>query len=442
LDQEQNMASLQERNGSYRVLFPFHGKLHSFTIGQVKPDEAENKARQVDYLLMRLKQKLVQLPPGIDIVEFLRHDGKPPATVPRLPDSPRKSVTLSHLKDRYLGTLGNGAVEANTLYTLKIHLSHACRILGEGLPLGEVSLQTLQGYVDKRAKEKVSAYTIRKEVRTLKAAWRWGGPMKLTAGPLPSEGIRYPKLDEKPPFMTRAEIERQIKAGGDAATFWDCLYLQTSEVRELLAYVERHALHPWVYPAVCFAAHTGARRSEITRALVADVDFDGNTVLIREKKRSQGQRTTRRVPLTPLLKKVLRKWLAVHPGGPSLFSHGELVARSRKRSRTTGHKGEKTRQSSLNGRLSGVQTRERPAPSALTRDEIHDHFKRTLRNGKWEVVRGLHCLRHSFISACASKGIDQRIVQEWCGHMDEATSRRYRHLWPSVQQEAIRRVFG
>ena len=37
------------------------------------------------------------------------------------------------------------------------------------------------------------------------------------------------------------------------------------------------------------------------RGLVADVDFDGQTVLIREKKRAKGKTTTRRVPLTPLL---------------------------------------------------------------------------------------------------------------------------------------------
>lgn len=40
------MASLQERNGSYRILFCYHGKLHSFTLGKVQPGEAENKARQ------------------------------------------------------------------------------------------------------------------------------------------------------------------------------------------------------------------------------------------------------------------------------------------------------------------------------------------------------------------------------------------------------------
>ena len=39
------MASLQEPNGSYRILFCYHGKLHTFTIGKVGKDEAENKAR-------------------------------------------------------------------------------------------------------------------------------------------------------------------------------------------------------------------------------------------------------------------------------------------------------------------------------------------------------------------------------------------------------------
>src|SRR5262249_26294574 len=154
------------------------------------------------------------------------------------------------------------------------------------------------------------------------------------------------------------------------------------------------------------------------------------------------QRTTRRVPLTPFLAGVLKGWLAVHPGGPALFCQGGAVGRSRKRSRTTGHKGEKTRASSLKGRLAAVRKREVPAASALTRDEAHDHLKRTLAGSKWEVVPGWHCLRHSFISACASKAVDQRLIDEWTGHSTEEQRKRYRHLYPSTQQEAIATVFG
>jgi integrase len=435
------MASLQERNGSYRVLFCHNSKLYSFTIGKVHKNEAENKARQVDYLLMRLKQRLLVLPEGTDIVTFVKHDGNPPAAGPTLPEAPRQPITLGRLKERYLDTHGNGTVEANSLGTSRLHLNHFCRVLGDGLPLGELNLARLQDYVNTRSKDKTAPTTIRKEVATLRGAWNWGEPMGLTQGRFPNKGLRYPKADEKPPFMTMVEIRRQLASGG-ADTLWECLYLQAGEVSELLAHVKANAAYPWIYPLCCFAAHTGARRSELLRALVADVDFAVNVVTVREKKRSRGRRTTRRVPLTPFLREVLGEWLKEHPGGPALFCHGGEVARSKKRSRTTGHQNEKKRPSSLKGRMATVKKRERPSQGALTRNEVHDHLRRVLAGTKWEQMRGLHTLRHSFVSACASKGIDQRLVQEWCGHMNEETSRRYRHLWPSTQQEAIKRVFG
>jgi integrase len=391
---------------------------------------------------MRLKQRLIVLPEGTDIVTFVEHDGNPPLQGPTLPNAPRQAVTLGQLKSRYLSTFANGTIEANSLETCRLHLNHFVRALGEGYPLGEFSLSKAQQYVDHRAKAKISPVTIRKEMATLRGAWNWGQPMKLTQGQFPSKGLRYPKADDKPPFMTMSEIERQIAAGGDEATLWEALYLQSHEVTALLAHVKKDASHPWIHPLCCFAAHTGARRSEILRALVADVDFDSNTVLVREKKRNQAMRTTRRVPLTPTLKKVLKAWLKVHPGGPALFCQADTVARSKKRSKTTGHQSQKNRPTSQTGRLAGVKKRERPAHAALTRNEVHDHFKRVLAGTNWERMRGLHCLRHSFISACASKGVDQRLVEEWAGHMNEATSRRYRHLYPSSQQEAIRTVFS
>jgi site-specific recombinase XerD len=78
-----------------------------------------------------------------------------------------------------------------------------------------LSLSRLQEYVNKRAEAKLSPVTIRKEIATLRAAWNWGEPMGLISGKFPNRGLRYPKADEKPPFMTMAEIKRQIAAGGD-----------------------------------------------------------------------------------------------------------------------------------------------------------------------------------------------------------------------------------
>jgi len=432
------MASLQERNGSYRVLFCYHSKQHAFTIGKVEPDEAQNKVKQVDYLLMRLKQRLITLPDGVDIVTFVEHDGNPP-DVPTLPQAPRKAVTIGHLKDRYVSAHSNGTIELSSLNTCKIHFKHVIGFLGEGFPIGELSTANLQDYVNHRAKAKISPITIRKELATLRAGWNWGETMGLTEGKFPNKGLRFPKADQKPPFMPMAEIERKIKAGAPG-TLWESLYLQTDELTDLLTHVKEKAAYPWIYPLVSFAAHTGARRSEIIRATVADIDFDANVVTVHEKKKDKSQRTTRRVPLTPFLKKVLKDWLKIHPGGQFLFCQSGEVPHSKKRSRTTGHIGKK-RPTSLKGRMATVRNRTPQGITALTPDEVHDHFKRTLDNSKWQNVRGLHVLRHSFVSACATKGVDQRILESWAGHTNETTSRRYRHLYPSSQQEAIKTVF-
>jgi integrase len=434
------MAAVQERNGHFRIIFRAFGKQHSLNLGAVSAQEADSKRAQVDYLLMRLKQGLLTLPPGVDLVEFVQHDGQPPERT-RSVESPKKVIYISNLQEGYLATHSNGTLESNTLATCRIHFQHLLRQLGTSFPLHELTLATLQKYVNDRSKQSVRAVTIRKELATLRGAWNWGRLHQLTSGSFPNQGLRFPKSDENHSFMTRDEIERRIQSGEDPEKLWDCLYLQADELTELLVHIQEHAIHDWIYPLVCFAAHTGARRSELIRVLLSDLDFNANVVEIREKKRGRGKRTSRRVPLTPFLRQVLQDWLQVHPGGNNLFCHSGTIARSRKRSQTTGHTGTKGRPTTTKARLANVKKRQSLPPSELTPDEVHHHWKQTLKGSRWEVLRGLHALRHSFVSACASQGIDQRLVESWAGHMSAEMSRRYAHLWPSLQQDAIKKVF-
>jgi site-specific recombinase XerD len=51
-------------------------------------------------------------------------------------------------------------------------------------------------------------------------------------------------------------------------------------------------------------------------------------------------------------------------------------------------------------------------------------------------------LRHSFISALATKGVDQRIIDDLVGRQTEEQRRRYRHLFPDVKEKAVHDVFG
>lgn len=185
--------------------------------------------------------------------------------------------------------------------------------------------------------------------------------MKFVTGPFPNDGLRYPKTTEKPSFQTREEIQRRIAAGGMSAAeqvqMWEAVYLKTDEIEQLLGHVKANATQPFIYPIICFAAHTGARRSEIIRTRLADVDFTGKTVIIREKKRVRAKSTTRRVPLSTFLVGVLQDWLNVHPGGAYLFCLSGTVARSKKRSPTTGHQGQQKRPTTTVGRASTVQVR-------------------------------------------------------------------------------------
>src|SRR5947209_6716998 len=72
------MAAIQGRNGSFRVLFRYQGKQHAFTLGKGTRAEADAAAANIDYVLMHVRQRLLAVPPGVDIVTFVRHDGDPP----------------------------------------------------------------------------------------------------------------------------------------------------------------------------------------------------------------------------------------------------------------------------------------------------------------------------------------------------------------------------
>lgn len=152
-----------------------------------------------------------------------------------------------------------------------------------------------------------------------------------------------------------------------------------------------------------FAAHTGARRSEMIRARCEDVNLADGVVTVRKKKRVKGHRTSRRIPLSTELAGALAAGLPLRKGKPYLF---------------------------------GIQD------EPLSAQTTQKAFVRVLKNSKWSVLKGWHVLRHSFISALASRGIDQRMIDEFVGHQSEAMRRRYRHPYPSTQAEAVRTVFG
>jgi integrase len=415
------MAWLQaDPSGNYHISFRFGGRKFKRSLGTKKAEEATGRRVRLEENVRLVEAGRLDLPPDADVPAFLLSDGK-------LFGAQRISsfLRLKELLDAFFESLPDGNLEETTIRGMHIHRRHLIRHLGENFPIQRLTVGDLQRYTNARSTEKairgrrVSASTIKKEIVTLRGVWNWAVDQGRLKGGFPKNGLRLPKLSEKPPFQTWAEIERQIERGrlseAQQAELWECLFLTLPEIDELLAFVKQSGRQPFVYPMFVFAAHTGARRSEMVRSEIDDFDFEGATVLIRERKRVRGKLSTRRVPLSPLLADTMRQWFANHPGGRYAFC--------------------------LDGHLPrGKKTREVGTP--ITRDEAHDHFKRTLAVSKWDKLRGWHVFRHSFCSNCAAKGIDQRIINAWVGHQTEEMVRRYRHLIPNQQQEAIRLVFG
>ncbi len=407
------MASLEKRyDGRYRIVFCWQSERRYHSLGKMPEREARSCLDRLEESLRFVDRGLLEVPLEADLGRFLvsggKLNGKPVLETP---------LKFGELLKRYHAEHPAGVKEASTRSTETIHIAHLLRLIDPQTAVRSITIETLQCCVNARAKEKVrsgrtiSHVTIQKEVGTLSSLWnRWARPLGLVDGPAPSKGLNYAKGRAKPPFQTREQIERQVVRGGltdaEAKELWGSLFLTLNQVPELLDHVRSRQGRPWVYVAFCLAAYTGARRSEILRSRVDDLDFEAGTITIREKKRDRSREMTfRTVPMADVLRRVLRDWLDEnHLGGPyTLFGQGG-----------------------------------RP----FTRQMMTKAFRSAVKDTSWQLVQGYHVLRHSFASNCALKGVNQRVIDSWMGHQTEAMRRRYRHLFPEQEQMAMRSVFG
>ncbi|HBE71545.1 MAG TPA: hypothetical protein DDW52_25660 [Planctomycetaceae bacterium] len=414
------MASIQQDpSGNFHVCFRFRNRRFKRSLKTHIKRKAEAAASRVEENIRLIDDGRIELPEDVDIPVFLLSDGK-------LLEKPKlvENVSLGSLFTRYRESIPDDSIEATSLATMKIHMKHVTRILGESQTLRAVRKPHLQEYVTQRSREpgrhgNISAATIRKEIATLGSLWNWAKSDGLVDSEYPRQGLMFPKVTERPPFQTWEQITRQVRSGGlaetEAAKLWDCLYLDREKLKKLLAFVEQEARHDCLHPMCVLAAYTGARRSELCRALVSDIDLMTSTFTIRERKRSRSHRTTRSVPMTQTVQQVMKSWLKAKPESCFLFPEEHRALRLRNADRKEG---------------------------PLKPFEATNFLRGVLDGSEWSSVVGWHVFRHSFISNCASRGIDQRFIDSWVGHQTDEQRRRYRHLFPESQQKAIDLVFG
>jgi integrase len=393
----------QGPSGNYFICLRIGEKRFRRSLKTNSRHDADGDLARVEDNLRQVGRGWLTIPKNADVVSFLLSNGR--VTEPlAVPDQ----ITLQVLFDRYFAALPTGSLEESTIYTMKVHRKSLEGHFGKSKLVESIDLLALQSYIDKRSNDPglgglLSPTTIRKEVVSLRTVWNWARHSKLVQGDFPTRGLKYPKGTEKPPYMPFQDILRRTKrvSAEQAAELWECAFLTREELSELLAYVQRIARHPFIYPMFVFCGHTGARRSEMARAQIDDLDFRAGFVTLRERKKSRETKTTRRVPMSGLFKRVTREWVKGRTG-PLFSVDGE----------------------------------------PFTAKALHHCFEYPLKDSQWKHLRGWHVFRHSFISCLACQGVDQRIIDELVGHCTEQQRRRYRHLLPNKIKSSVVSVFG
>ena len=138
-------------------------------------------------------------------------------------------------------------MEATSLEMLVLHLKQIRRKLGESFKVNHLASSHLQEYVNSRVRIKgnkstpLSTVTLQKEMAAFRACFNWAVQTGILTGYFPNKGLRYPKGEDKQPFMTWEDIERRVGRGGLAPNeikkWWDCLFLDLAQVAEFIDFM-------------------------------------------------------------------------------------------------------------------------------------------------------------------------------------------------------------
>lgn len=430
------MATLRQDNRTrcWAVRFYWNGEQHQRTCGTKRKSVAIRTLATVEETLEDLKRHKAVVPADLSRplqLDWILSGGKLETGALVNGETNGKSVLRKPKSDRFgdicEAYLADQAQKQDTtLIGERVHIKHLKGVLRSKTPLGQIGLDKLKQYKARRKHQQhngkfTSDTTIRKELVTFRQIWMWAKNNEhvKTRCPLVTESgrwiIQFEKRAEHERFRTWDEIERRIKRGGlskeETEELWKGLYLDQSQVMELLTQVQETARHDFIFPMFAFTAYTGARRSEIIRSRIDDIQFDTNQILIRERKRRKDKKeTTRLVPLHPKLRSIMTDWLEYHPGGPYTIQCPKRMPRRKPLNEFAG----------------------------LTVDQAHRHFEATLKKSKWSVVTGSHVLRHSFGSNLIRTGkVPSDTVAKWMGHTTMEMRELYQHLFPQDGLEHI-----
>jgi len=177
-------------------------------------------------------------------------------------------------------------------------------------------------------------------------------------------------------------------------------YFDETQIQQILA-----AARPPHADTFLLLAETGLRIGEAQWLSWDDVDLKANVIHIRAKKGWRPKTGDERaVPISSQLCELLERHR----------SHGRWI-------------------------LTAMQTSAHPAPDRqIDPRRALGALKRVLH--RLGLPGKLHSFRHSFISRCLTKGIEESVVRSWVGHVDPTIMRLYTHISSPISQDRIKRL--
>ena len=142
------MAWLELDGEYFHVAFRFGNQRFKRSLRTKERKDAETHLARLEENIRLVERGRLVIPEGANAATFLLSDGK-------LNQKPRvsKAVTLTDVCDKFFQAVPSGAIEENSLYTMKIHVEHFMRFFGQRLPFDQLSVYDLQRYIEHRSRK-------------------------------------------------------------------------------------------------------------------------------------------------------------------------------------------------------------------------------------------------------------------------------------------------
>ena len=140
------MASLEQRNGRFRVVFRYDGEKYARSLKTTSEKAAAASVARLEDNLRRLELGTLTVPDDTDVPTFLLSDGRRNGKL-KTP----KIRFLRELLDAFVAQIPANSIEESSRHLMETHVRHLKKVFGARLPVSGVHFSSLQGYVDQRS---------------------------------------------------------------------------------------------------------------------------------------------------------------------------------------------------------------------------------------------------------------------------------------------------